>query len=158
MKGIRLICVGKTDSASIREMIEEFRVRANRFIPVEIFEITDYKARKNSTVEDQKTAEGKMIMAQITSADKVLLLDERGVQYSSRSFAKKIESLSHTIQRWLVLVIGGPYGFSEEIYDAYPERLSLSKMTFNHQMVRLFATEQIYRALTILNNHPYHND
>ena len=150
MQGIKLLFVGKTDSPEIQKLMQEYQRRLSRFVPIEVEELPDLKNRKRQ--------EGRLIKAAIGPQDQVVLLDERGKEPTSLQLAKMVEGWQMTVARKLVLVIGGPYGFSDEIYQAYPERLSLSRLTFNHQMVRLFLIEQVYRAYTIIHNHPYHHE
>lgn len=158
MQGSKLLFVGKTDSPEIQQLMQEYQRRLSRFVPIEIEELPDLKNRKRLSQEEQKQEEGRLIKASIGPQDQVVLLDERGKEPTSLQLAKMVEGWQMTVARKLVLVIGGPYGFSTEIYQAYPERLSLSRLTFNHQMVRLFLLEQIYRAYTIIHNHPYHHE
>ncbi len=158
MQGIKLLFVGKTDSPEIQKLMQEYQRRLSRFVPIEVEELPDLKNRKRLSQEEQKLEEGRLIKAAIGPQDQVVLLDERGKEPISLQLAKMVEGWQMTVARKLVLVIGGPYGFSDEIYQAYPERLSLSRLTFNHQMVRLFLIEQVYRAYTIIHNHPYHHE
>jgi 23S rRNA (pseudouridine1915-N3)-methyltransferase len=116
------------------------------------------KTTKKTTPQAQKEAEGAMILSQIQGGDHVVLLDERGKEFTSRQFSKFIEQKANTVQKNLIFVVGGPYGFSQEVYNRANSLLSLSKMTFPHELIRLFFTEQIYRALTISHNMPYHHD
>lgn len=158
MQGIKLIFVGKTDSPHIDALMQEYKKRLSRFVPIEIEEIPDIKNRKNLSEEEQKLLEGQAITASVGPQDEVILLDERGKSPTSLEFSKIMEQKMITVPRKLLFVIGGPYGFSNEIYKAYPQRLSLSRLTFSHQMIRLFLIEQIYRAYTIIHNHPYHHE
>ncbi len=159
MQGIKLLFVGKTDSPHIKAMIAEYERRLSRYVPLEIEEIPDIKNRKSLTFEQQKEEEGRAILATINSPqDEVVLLDEQGKMPTSQQFAKFIEEKQMRIPRKLIFVIGGPYGFSKEVYSAYHQKLSLGNMTFSHQMIRLFLIEQIYRAYTIINHHPYHHE
>jgi 23S rRNA (pseudouridine1915-N3)-methyltransferase len=120
--------------------------------------VPDLRNRKNLTEKEQKTEEGNMIMKTLQPSDYIVLLDDKGKQYSSVEFARFMEKKTHSVSKRLVFVIGGPYGFSSEIYDRANEKLSLSKLTFTHQMVRVVFAEQLYRAMTILNNEPYHHE
>ncbi|MDD7438450.1 MAG: 23S rRNA (pseudouridine(1915)-N(3))-methyltransferase RlmH [Bacteroidales bacterium] len=158
MQGIKLLFVGRTDSPEIRSLMEDYQKRLGRFVPIEVEELPDLKNRRKLSEAEQKEEEGKLILVAIGAQDEVILMDERGKQPSSLEFSKLIEQKQMTIPRKLVFVIGGPYGFSDTVYKAYPQRLSLSKLTFSHQMVRLFLIEQIYRAYTIIHNHPYHHE
>ncbi|MDO5017351.1 MAG: 23S rRNA (pseudouridine(1915)-N(3))-methyltransferase RlmH [Porphyromonas sp.] len=158
MQGITFLFVGKSDDPHIIALIEEYRKRLSRFVPSEIVELPDPKNRRKWSEAEQKSEEGKMILSAIGQQDAVVLLDEKGKEYTSIEFSRQIERQQMITPRRLVFVIGGPYGFSDEIYKAFPQRISLSRLTFNHQMVRLFLVEQIYRAYTIMHNHPYHHE
>lgn len=155
---ITLMVVGKTASANLRSGIEEYTRRINRYFPFEIIELPDVKTSKKLTEEKQKEAEGDLMLARIQPGDFVVLLDEYGRQVTSREFAVDLERKAVSLPRQLFYIVGGPYGFSPEVYARANEKLSLSKMTFPHEMVRLFFTEQLYRAFTILRNEPYHHD
>lgn len=120
--------------------------------------VPDLKNRKNLSEKEQKTEEGNMILKTLQSSDYIVLLDDKGKQYSSVELARFMEKKMHSVPKRLVFVIGGPYGFSSEIYERANEKLSLSKLTFTHQMVRVVFAEQLYRAMTILNNEPYHHE
>ena len=139
-------------------MIDIYVKRLSHYIPFDIEMISDVKNTKNLSEKDQKIQEGASILKFLQPNDHVILLDEKGKQLSSMEFARFIEKKSHTVAKRLVFVVGGPYGFSDEIYACANEKLSLSKMTFTHQMVRLVFVEQFYRAMTILNNEPYHHE
>ncbi|MDD3788716.1 MAG: 23S rRNA (pseudouridine(1915)-N(3))-methyltransferase RlmH [Petrimonas sp.] len=153
-----LLTVGKIDDATISQMIDIYVKRLSHYIPFDIEMISDVKNTKNLSEKDQKIQEGASILKFLQPNDHVILLDEKGKQLSSMEFARFIEKKSHTVAKRLVFVVGGPYGFSDEIYACANEKLSLSKMTFTHQMVRLVFVEQFYRAMTILNNEPYHHE
>jgi 23S rRNA (pseudouridine1915-N3)-methyltransferase len=155
---IQLTVVGKTNQDFVQKGLDEFCSRLKHYIPFELDIIPDIKNTKNLSQEEQKEKEGELILKSIQSGDYVVLLDERGKEFSSVQFAGYIEKKTHTITKKLVFVIGGPYGFSQKIYEAASERVSLSKMTFSHQMIRLVFAEQLYRAMTILNNEPYHHE
>ncbi|MDD4009934.1 MAG: 23S rRNA (pseudouridine(1915)-N(3))-methyltransferase RlmH, partial [Fermentimonas sp.] len=127
-------------------------------IPFEIIYLPDLKNRKSVSEDEQKVLEGEKLIKAIEPTDYVVLLDDKGKNYSSPEFAGYIEKKMHSVPKRLVFLIGGPYGFSKNIYDVANEKISLSKMTFTHQMVRMIFTEQLYRALTILNNEPYHHE
>lgn len=157
MQGIVLLFVGKTDDKKIKSLTEEYIKRSKRFIPIEIKELPDIKNRSLSQPE-RKEREGEQILNEIGAQDQMILLDENGKEYSSRGFAAFIEEKMQKAPRRLYLVIGGPYGFSDAVYQAANGLISLSQMTFSHQMVRLFLAEQVYRACTILNGIPYHHD
>lgn len=152
-----LITIGKTHTPYILTGIDEYRKRLARYAPFELLEIPDVKTTKATTEEVQKSREGESIMAKLSPSDFVVLLDERGKEYTSIEFAAYAEKLQASGRKRTVFVVGGPYGFSAEVYDRADAMISLSRMTFNHEMVRLFFVEQIYRAMTILRNEPYHH-
>lgn len=154
---IKLLAVGKTDSQELENLIAQYAKRVNRFLNFELEVIPDIKNTKNMSEGEQKQKEALAIQARIDPADTLVLLDENGKQYSSLSFADYLQQLMNSGVRNLVLVIGGPYGLDDSLKQKAQGSWSLSKLTFSHQMVRLFATEQIYRALSILNNQPYHH-
>lgn len=154
---IKLITIGKTDDSSISNLIDMYLKRLKFYIKFEIETIPDIKNSKNLSENLQKEKEGELILQKIGSSDYLILLDERGKQFSSVSFADEIQKRMNSGIKNLVFVVGGPYGFSEEIYAKAQGKISLSNMTFSHQMVRLFFVEQVYRAFTILNNEPYHH-
>ena len=150
--------VGKTSSANLRAGIEEYARRVNRYIPFDIIELPDVKTSRKLTEQAQKQAEGEMMLQRIQGGDFVVLLDERGREMTSRELAADLERKAQTVAKQLWFIVGGPYGFSPAVYSRANEKLSLSKMTFPHEMVRLFFTEQLYRACTIQRNEPYHHD
>ena len=154
---IKLLAVGKTDSAAIAELTEIYTKRLTRYIRFEIQIIPDLKKRAKLSFEQQKKQEGDLILNQLSPSDFVVLLDEAGKQFTSMAFANYLQQRMKSGIKNLVFIIGGPYGFSEEVYQRANSKLSLSKMTFSHQMVRLFFAEQLYRAFSILNNEPYHH-
>lgn len=155
---IVLLAVGKTATPYISKAIDEYSARISRYQPFELQVIPDLKASKAITPDEQKAREGRLILESLRPGDFVTLLDERGRQMTSREFAAEIESRMVRGLKRLVFIIGGPYGFSPEVYAAASSQLSLSRMTFTHEMVRLFFTEQIYRAMTIMRGEPYHHD
>lgn len=155
---IILLSVGKTDDMQFAQLIDAYRKRVNFYIPFNIQEVPDIKNRKNLSEKEQKTMEANFLLKVLLPADHIVLLDDKGKQHTSTEFARYLEKKSHVIPKRLVFVIGGPYGFSQEIYNIANEKISLSKMTFTHQMVRLIFTEQLYRAMTILHNEPYHHE
>lgn len=150
--------VGKTGSANLRAGIEEYARRINRYIPFDIVELPDVKTSRKLTEQAQKLAEGEMMLQRIQGGDFVVLLDERGRELTSREFSLDLARKAQTVAKQLWFIVGGPYGFSPAVYSRANEKLSLSKMTFPHEMVRLFFTEQLYRAFTIQRNEPYHHD
>ncbi|MDE6238238.1 MAG: 23S rRNA (pseudouridine(1915)-N(3))-methyltransferase RlmH, partial [Muribaculaceae bacterium] len=127
-------------------------------VPYSIQMLPDIKKTASLSVERQKEAEGEMIISKLLPGDHVILLDERGKEYSSMEFATFLEKQMVAGRKRLIFVVGGPYGFSRAVYDRADGKISLSKMTFNHEMVRLFFTEQVYRAMTILRGEPYHHE
>lgn len=155
---LTLIAVGKTDQTELNSLIENYMARLRKYISFSFEIIPDVKASKARTTDRQKESEGDEILSRLKPTDFVVLLDEKGKMLTSREFAEKInQKMVESIKR-MVLVIGGPYGFSKPVYTRANALLSLSRMTFSHQMVRLFAIEQIYRAFTIINKEPYHHD
>lgn len=155
---IVIIAVGRTTTGYINEGINHYMDRLRHYLPVELLVIPDVKATKAMTEAKQKDAEGKAILAALQPGDNVILLDERGRQKTSREFSEMIVEKMNRGLRRLVFVIGGPYGFSADVYARADSQLSLSRMTFTHEMVRLFFTEQVYRAMTITRGEPYHHD
>jgi 23S rRNA (pseudouridine1915-N3)-methyltransferase len=155
---INLICIGKTDDKEINNLIKYYQNRLPKHWNFEITEIADVKNAKNLSPDLLKKEEGKLILNQVENSELMLLLDEKGKQFTSREFAEKIEGWMNSSVKKVGIVIGGAYGFSEEIYQRAQEKIALSKMTFTHQMIRLFFVEQIYRADQILQGKPYHND
>lgn len=138
--------------------IEEYKSRVNRYVGFEIISISDLKSTRGLTEMQQKEKEGEMLLASLTPSDTVILLDEKGREYTSREFADFQTSMMNRGVKRLVYVIGGPYGFSQKVYDRADGKISLSRMTFSHEMARLFFCEQLYRAMTILRGEPYHHD
>ncbi len=155
---IVLAVVGKMAGGYLSKGIEEYSSRLKHYVPFEIQYIADAKNTKNLTEVQQKDAEGRNILAALDKSDYVVLLDEHGKQFTSREFSRYIEKKMATVQRRLVFVVGGPYGFSPEVYSRASEKISLSSMTFSHEMIRLIFTEQLYRAMTILRGEPYHHE
>ncbi|NDW08115.1 23S rRNA (pseudouridine(1915)-N(3))-methyltransferase RlmH [Dysgonomonas sp. 520] len=153
-----LLVIGKTDASYFTEAIKEYQNRLGHYIPFELQVIPDLKNTKSLTIEQQKEKEGELLSKNLQAGDYIVLLDEKGKEYTSMQFASYIEKKTHTVNKRLVFIIGGPYGFSEAIYSKAAEKISLSKMTFSHQMIRLIFIEQLYRAMTILNNEPYHHE
>ncbi|MBR1964249.1 MAG: 23S rRNA (pseudouridine(1915)-N(3))-methyltransferase RlmH [Muribaculaceae bacterium] len=155
---ITLLAIGKTNARFLQEGIDQYTKRLSHYIPFELKILPDVKTTKALTNEKQKEMEGQMFMSVIGQGDWVTLLDEKGKEFTSREFASYIDKKTITIPKNLIFIIGGPYGFSQEMYNRANEKLSLSKMTFSHEMIRLFFVEQIYRAMTILKGEPYHHD
>jgi 23S rRNA (pseudouridine1915-N3)-methyltransferase len=155
---ITLILIGKTDQKYLQEGISVFERRIKRYVNFEIKILPDVK-RKNISHQKQKEEEAKLILNQLPTTDKyVILFDEYGKELNSVDFSLFLEKRMISGVKNLVFIVGGPYGFAKEIYDIATIKLSLSRMTFSHQMVRLIIVEQIYRAFTILNNEPYHHE
>lgn len=155
---ITLLAIGKTNARFLQEGIDQYTKRLSHYIPFELKILPDVKTTKALTNEKQKEMEGQMFLSAIGQGDWVTLLDEKGKEFTSREFASYIDKKTITIPKNLIFIIGGPYGFSKEMYNRANEKLSLSKMTFSHEMIRLFFVEQIYRAMTILKGEPYHHD
>ena len=152
-----LILVGKTTDKHFLAGISDYAERIGHYIPFEITTIPELKNTKSLSEEQQKTMEGELILKQLQPSDTLVLLDEHGKELRSIELAKWLEQKQQTARR-LVFVIGGPYGFSDAVYSRANEQLSLSRLTFSHQMVRLVFTEQIYRACTIIKGEPYHHE
>jgi 23S rRNA (pseudouridine1915-N3)-methyltransferase len=155
---IKLIAIGKTDHPAIQKLIEEYSTRLGFYIRFEMEVIPDLKNTKSLSEQIQKEKEGDLILKKIQSADELILLDERGKTFSSIEFSEFLQKKMNSGLKQLVLVIGGPYGFSDTVYSRANGKISLSKMTFSHQMIRPFLIEQLYRAFTILRNEPYHHE
>lgn len=153
----KLIVVGKTVDKNIIKGIEDYVGRIGHYMPFEIIVIPELKNTKKLSTASQKDMEGELILKQLQPSDTVVLLDEHGKEYRSIEFASWIEKQQQTA-RTLVFVVGGPYGFSYAVYARSNSKLSLSKMTFSHQMIRLLFVEQIYRACTIIKGEPYHHE
>ncbi len=154
---IRLIVVGKTDKKALENLIDIYSKRILHYVKFEWVFIPDLKKRKHMNIGAQKDAEGEKILAKINNNEVLILFDEKGAAHSSLSFSEFLNKQMVAGASTLTFVIGGPYGFSKAIYERSQHLISLSPMTFSHQMVRLIAVEQIYRALTILKNEPYHH-
>ncbi len=152
-----LILVGKTTDKHFQAGISDYADRITHYMPFDIVTIPELKNTKSLSEEQQKTMESELILKQLQPSDTLVLLDEHGKELRSIELAKWLEQKQQTARR-LVFVIGGPYGFSEAVYNRANEKLSLSKLTFSHQMVRLVFTEQIYRACTIIKGEPYHHE
>lgn len=154
---ITLLVVGKTTDTHIQALVQEYQKRLLHYVPFALTVIPELKNTKSLTVEQQKQEEGELILRNVTASMDMILLDERGKEYRSIEFADYIQKKMLS-GRDLVFVVGGPYGFSEAVYKRTNGKISLSKMTFSHQMIRLFFVEQIYRAMTILRGEPYHHE
>ncbi|MDE5637323.1 MAG: 23S rRNA (pseudouridine(1915)-N(3))-methyltransferase RlmH [Alistipes sp.] len=155
---IELVVVGKTDSREVESIVAEYSKRINRYCRFSTTVLPDLRNTKSLSEAQQRAAEGEAILRQTAPGDFVALLDERGEEFRSTQFAAWMQKRMNSGTRRLVMVIGGPYGFSETVYARADAKVSLSKMTFSHQIVRAIFAEQIYRAFTILNNEPYHHE
>jgi len=155
---ICLIYMGKTESGYLPDGIDVFITRLKHYIPVDVLIIPDLKKAKGLPVGERKRLEGEVILKQVKNTDILVLLDENGEQYTSTGFAGFLQNQMNAGTKRLVFVVGGAFGFSPEVYQQSKYKLSLSKMTFSHQMVRLFFVEQLYRAFTIIKGEPYHNE
>ncbi len=154
---IKLIAVGKTDNPSLQQLISTYEKRLSYYINFELQLLPDIKNNKSLSEEQQKIKEGELILSYVEPSHHLILLDERGKEYTSIAFADELQKKMNTGIKQLTFVIGGPYGFSQAVYQRANSKLSLSKLTFSHQMIRLFFVEQLYRAFTILRNEPYHH-
>jgi 23S rRNA (pseudouridine1915-N3)-methyltransferase len=155
---IKLLVIGKTDDKNLEQLIEKYQQRLNHYINFEIEIIPDIKNAKNLSQLQQKEKEGELILSKLKNTDQLVLLDEKGKEFRSLNFASYLQKKMNSGIKQLVLVVGGPYGFSESVYKKSTGKVSLSKMTFSHQMIRLFIVEQLYRGFTILKNEPYHHE
>ncbi len=153
-----LLTIGETDQKYIKEGIADYVKRLSFYIPFESKVIPDLKNRSSLSLENQKEKEGQLILNHVSTGDFLVLLDERGSELSSIEFSKWMEKKMVAGMRQLIFVVGGPYGFSKSVYDRANNLVSLSKLTFSHQMVRLIFVEQLYRAMTIIKNEPYHHE
>jgi 23S rRNA (pseudouridine1915-N3)-methyltransferase len=155
---VSLLLVGKTVNKHFVELIDDYAARVKHYIGFDLTVIPELKNTKNLSVDQQKQQEGELILKQLQSGDHVVLLDEHGKELRSVEFSRYMEQKMHTVSKRLVFVIGGPYGFAPAVYERANEKLSLSRMTFSHQMVRLVFVEQLYRAMTIMRGEPYHHE
>lgn len=155
---IVLLVIGKTDESYIETGVSKYIGRLKHYVQFETIVIPDLKNRKSLSEEQQKRQEGSLILSQLAQGDNVVLLDEKGRTLSSRGFSQYLEREMNTGCKRIVFVVGGPYGFSQEVYDKAKSKISLSEMTFSHQMVRLVFVEQLYRAFTIIKGESYHHD
>ena len=154
---IKLITIGKTDNKELTALIDDYIKRLGHYIKFSLDIIPDIKNVKNLSEAEQKQKEGDLILKKIKSTDCLILLDEHGKQFDSVAFSGYLQKHMNSGVKQVVFVIGGPYGFSDAIYKKAKGKISLSKMTFSHQMIRLFFIEQLYRGFTILRNEPYHH-
>ncbi|RQP19849.1 23S rRNA (pseudouridine(1915)-N(3))-methyltransferase RlmH [Parapedobacter defluvii] len=155
---ITLLCIGKTDDAHLKAMIEKFEQRLKHYIHFQLITLPDIKNTKHLSVDEQRVKEAAMIEKQVSPGDQLILLDEHGKEYRSVEFAGYLNRLMVSSTQHVVFVVGGPYGFDQTIYQRSNGKMSLSRLTFSHQMVRLFFVEQLYRAFTILKREPYHHE
>jgi len=154
---ITFITVGKTEDAYLKDGIEKYVKRLKHYTKLELVEIAELKNTKALTEDQQKTKEAELILKKVTVQDHLILLDEAGQEFTSVQFANYLNKRAISSVSSLVFVVGGPYGFHESVYQRANDKLSLSRMTFSHQMVRLFFVEQLYRAFTIIKGEPYHH-
>ena len=152
---IKLLAIGKTDNKQLQSLIDDYSKRLSFYVKFDLEILPDIKNVKNLSESQQKEKEGELILAKLSPTDVLLLLDENGATFSSESFADELQKKMNSGVKTLVYVIGGPYGFSPAVYEMSSGKISLSRMTFSHQMVRLFFIEQLYRGFTILKNEPY---
>ena len=155
---IELAVIGKSSIGYLKQGIDEYIKRLKHYVPFEIKYIDDIKNTKNISEDQQKRTEGAKILSLLDKSDFVVLLDEHGKEYTSMQYSSYIQKRMLSGVKKVVFVIGGPYGFSQEVYDRANDKISFSKMTFNHEMIRLIFTEQLYRAYTIINHEPYHHE
>jgi len=155
---IKLLVIGKTDDKNLIQLIDKYQKRLKHYIRFDIEVIPDIKNVKNISESQQKEKEGELILKKLTATDQLILLDEKGTEFRSIEFSQFLQKKMNAGIKQLVFVIGGPYGFSDAVYQKAQKKVSLSKLTFSHQMIRLFMVEQVYRALTILKNEPYHHE
>jgi 23S rRNA (pseudouridine1915-N3)-methyltransferase len=155
---ITFLTVGKTEDAYLKDGIDKYVKRLKHYTKLELIDIPELKNTKALTEQQQKVREAELIFKKISPLDHVILLDEKGMELSSIQFAAYIDKKSISSTSSLVFVVGGPYGFDQSVYERANDKLSLSQMTFSHQMIRLFFTEQLYRAFTILKGEPYHHE
>ncbi|MDX1317744.1 23S rRNA (pseudouridine(1915)-N(3))-methyltransferase RlmH [Xanthomarina gelatinilytica] len=154
---IKLLAIGKTDNKQLQALIDDYQKRLGFYVKFEFEVIPDLKKVKNLSEDQQKQKEGELILSKLQNQDILILLDENGKQLSSVGFSEYLQKHMNSGIKQLVFAIGGPYGFSNEVYSKAQGKLSFSKMTFSHQMIRLFVVEQLYRGFTILRNEPYHH-
>lgn len=154
---IKLVAIGKTDHKALQNLIDDYQKRLSFYIKFDLEIIPDIKNVKNLSESQQKDKEGELILAKLAPTDQLILLDENGKTFSSVGLSEELQKKMNSGVKTLVFVIGGPYGFSETVYAKAHGKISLSLMTFSHQMVRLFFIEQLYRGFTILKNEPYHH-
>lgn len=155
---IKLLAIGKTDDKNLIQLIDTYQKRLQHYVKFELEIIPDLKNAKNLSEAQQKEKEGELLLKKLQNTDQLVLLDDKGKIFSSIEFSNYLQKKMNSGIKQLVLAIGGPYGFSAAVYQKATGKISLSKMTFSHQMIRLFVVEQIYRGFTILKNEPYHHE
>ena len=155
---IVLLCIGKTDDKNLLQLKINYQLRLQHYIKFDLEIIPDLKKTKNLSEDQQKELEGELILKKIEPSDQLILLDEKGHEFRSIEFSRFLQKKMNSGVKRLVFIIGGPYGFSDAVYKKAQGKVSLSKMTFSHQMIRLIFIEQLYRAFTILKNEPYHHE
>ena len=155
---IALLCIGKTDDKNLLKLKVNYQLRLQHYIKFDLEIIPDLKKTKNLSENQQKELERELILKKIGPSDQLILLDEKGYEFRSVEFSRFLQKKMNSGVKRLVFVIGGPYGFSDAVYKKAQGKVSLSKMTFSHQMIRLIFLEQLYRAFTILKNEPYHHE
>lgn len=155
---ISMLLVGRTVNKHLAELIDDYASRVKHYVGFDITVIPELKNTKSISAEQQKQQEGELILRQLQQGDYVVLLDEHGKEMRSIEFSRYMEKKMQTVNKRLVFIIGGPYGFSPEVYAKSNDKLSLSQMTFSHQMIRLIFVEQLYRAMTIMRGEPYHHE
>ena len=155
---IKLLAIGKTDDKNLQALIERYQDRLKHYINFQLEVIPDIKNVKNLSEVQQKEKEGELILKKLAATDQLILLDEKGKEFRSLEFSSFLQKKMNAGIKQMVIIIGGPYGFSDAVYKKAQGKISLSKMTFSHQMIRLFVVEQLYRGFTILKNEPYHHE
>ncbi|CAA0245724.1 Ribosomal RNA large subunit methyltransferase H [Tenacibaculum maritimum] len=155
---IKLLAIGKTDDKNLIQLIDTYQKRLKHYIKFELEIIPDIKNAKNLSSPQQREKEGELILSKIQNTDQLVLLDDKGKDFTSIGFSEYLQKKMNSGIKQLVFVIGGPYGFSDAVYKKATGKISLSRMTFSHQMIRLFIVEQLYRGFTILKNEPYHHE
>lgn len=155
---ITLLAIGKTNNEELIRLYEDYRKRLTHYISFDTLIIPELKNTKNISISEQKEKEGELLLKQFDNQDEVVLLDEKGKEFTSVGFAAFLEKKTISSIKRMIFVIGGPYGFSEKVYQRANNKISLSKMTFSHQMIRVIFIEQLYRAMTIQKGEPYHHE
>lgn len=155
---ITFLTIGKTEDAYLRDGIDKYTKRLKHYTRLELVDLPELKNTKALTEPQQKAREAELLLKKITPLDHVILLDDKGMEFTSKQFAAYIDKKSVSSTSSLIFIVGGPYGFDQSVYDRANDKLSLSRMTFSHQMIRLLFVEQLYRAYTILKGEPYHHE